>query len=69
MSRKHIKEGEKVEEEKKREEEVTHHKSWLTEAGVAMAWFVLDTHPLVAWLQQALINVILTAKACPTCQE
>lgn len=34
-----------------------------------MAWFILDAHPLVAWLRQALINVILTAKSCPTCQE
>lgn len=62
----HIEEEEEKEEEEK---EATHYKSRLTETGVAVAWFVLDAHPLVARLRQALINVILTAKACPTCQE
>lgn len=47
----------------------TYHKSGPTEAGVAMARLILDAHSLVAWLQQALINVIFTVKACPTCQE
>lgn len=34
-----------------------------------MARLILDAHSLVAWLQQALINVIFTVKTCPTCQE
>lgn len=46
-----------------------HHKSRKTEAGVAIAWIVLNAHPLVAGLWKALINVILTVKACPTCQK
>ncbi len=65
------------EDEELREEEeggrgglsATYHKSGPTEAGVAMARLILDAHSLVAWLQQALINVIFTVKACPTCQE
>lgn len=31
-----------------------------------MARLILDAHSLVAWLQQALINVIFTVKTCPT---
>lgn len=46
-----------------------HHKSRPTETGVAIAWIILDAYPLDAGLWKALINVILTVKACPTCQE
>lgn len=46
-----------------------HHKSRTAETGVAIARFILNAYPLVAGLWKALINVILTVKACPTCQE
>lgn len=46
-----------------------HHKSRTTETGVAIAGIILDADPLDAGLGKALINVILTVKACPTCQE
>lgn len=46
-----------------------HHKSGTAETGVAIARFILNAYPLVAGLWKALINVILTVKACPTCQE
>lgn len=46
-----------------------HHKSRTTETGVAIARIVLNAYPLVAGRWKALINVILTVRACPTCQK